>query len=212
MFASKIKKVIYSFFVLKIQPKGDRRNYYELSIERESLRASQQLIKIRTEDIFETETEILFRDIHLSKNLKSFIGDLGTPNFKFTTKYFHSNHNVLIYKKTFCGYNSKIVINTLNDKVLNCAYHIKIDDTIKLGQIKLAIKNKYQIENTDSDNFLIIDKAGNKILFKFQFDLTITYINTSSDIQRIIENVFEDEIHLKEIYKQKQLETLISAF
>ncbi len=96
--------------------------------------------------------------------------------------------------------------------VLSCAYHIEIENIEKLKQLKSVFKTKYQIQNTETDNFLITDKVGNKILFNYQFNAVITYINANPDVQLKIKNVFDKEYQLKESYKQKQLEKLQLAF
>ena len=201
------------FLVFRIRYKQNPRNYYyESIIERETLHQVQRMMNVNIETSFDTDAEIMFRNIPFKNDLYSFLKILGVPQYKIVTKYSDSKHRVLVYKNEFCGYHVKIVVNTLDDYVLSCAYHIDIESSEKLSQLKSIFKTKYQIQNTQTNNFLITDETGNKILFNYQFNAVITYINASPDLQLKIKNVFSNEYQLRELHKQKQLEKLQLAF
>ncbi len=118
----KTVKRIYSFLVFRIRYKQNPRSYYyDNLIERETLHHVRHNMNADAITHFETETEVMFRNIPFKNDLHSFLKILGVPQYKIATNYIHSKHRVLVYKNEFCGYHVKIVINTLDDIVLSCA-------------------------------------------------------------------------------------------
>ena len=168
-----------------------RKHYYASIVDKANLHQIFQQVRCKTESVFNTDSTILFKKLDLNSGMYEFVKRLGVPKYKSTTFYHNSRHNTYIYKTNFQGHKAKIVIHTLDNTILTCAYDFEIINTEQLNQIKLAFFAKYNLPNTNSDEFLVIDKKGNKLLFKHQFNLVLTYINSEPEIEEMISSVFE---------------------
>ena len=205
---SKLKGAIRLNLLYK---ESSRKHYYASIVDRVNLNQVLQLIRVKTESVFNTDATILFKNLDLNSGIYEFVKKLGTPKYKSTTVYTNSRHNTYMYKDNFYGHKAKAVIHALDSKVLTCAYHFEIINPEQLRQIKLAFFAKYNLVNNNLDEFLVIDKNGNKLLYKHQFDLVLTYINTNPEIEKSVVDVFEKEHQLKEIRYQKAFKKLEMA-
>ena len=209
---NKISNKIYSKVILNILYKENYRGHYSNLANSVSLHQIQKKMNVIADVTFKTEREILFKNISLNGEFFQFVKTFGTPKFKTGTKYSDLNHHVYVFKNKFCGYNARVIIHTLEDTILTCAYHFEINECKKLEKIKTVLQTKYQLENVDSNNFLILDNNEHKIFFNYQFDAEITYINSNPDLQKIINELFEKEHHLKEINSLMKLKKLELSF
>jgi hypothetical protein len=209
-----LKKQLYKFFMLRIRYKHDTSGFYRYSdtIDHESLRHVQKLMRMSPTAAFDTQVPIRFKTISLDKDLCAFLGILGSPRYKTVVKYGVVNHTMLIYRNNFCGYNGRIVLHALNDVVISSSYHLEIESDQQLREIRSVLNQKYNLGDCMEDEFTVEDGQGHKLLGRFLVNATITYMNTGPLAEAIIQKAYAEANDVKEGIKNRQLEKLQVAF
>jgi hypothetical protein len=184
---------IYLFIVVKVlYTQKPIAYYFSNFFENEGINDAKKMNAVKCAHHFYTDHSIKFRSIPLHKNLYHFVSVLGTPAFKLITKYSNAKQNMFLYHNKFSDFNVHTVINSLDNTILNCAYHIDIESPERLQQLKKVFKRKYNVEIDNANEFIISDPHGNQLHFRYLFKATVTYINGNAQVKEKIDQVVQE--------------------
>jgi hypothetical protein len=195
-------KRLHVFFLLKIfyrdKPISTR---YSSILEKADLGYVKRLNTPACGHRLTTNQAITFKNISLELQMDDFIRMMGTPYFMTTKLFKRSKQTLVIYRDKINEFNVQAVINSLDNNLLNCTYHIDIESPEKLIRLKAIIQERYQLEDIRADEFIVTDPQGNELHFNHIFNTTITYSNGSvvvkEKIRAVVDNLLNEDSALK---------------
>lgn len=166
--------------------------YYEGSQEKQRLQDVYKLMNTIEEVNYFSPIPIQFRGIPLLADAKSVIKKLAKPIATSSKRYFDAHFKTLTYKHNIQDIKTDTIINLLDNKVISCTYHVNTLSKDAANKIKESLCSKYGVnETTKTSSFCLLDEHNNKLLFKFEFDLTIHYIPANQTIQEKISSILD---------------------
>jgi hypothetical protein len=165
--------------------------YYPQSFsDSDSIKRLQQAYSLQGEQQFRCEHPILFNGMELQSTQDKVKRIFGSPDFKRVKNYGKHQLVTWMYKLYFCGIAAHAHVNLLEKDVVSYKYRLDTNGRNTVNKLKGILRLKYNLGDVVlGDYFIITDNHGNKLIFRNELELTVTYLSTAKHLQQRVNEI-----------------------